>query len=266
MSILTPIVRGSLLSRERLLQAREFYAPVKAQLPAEMAFARWTQRIAVQTELGGARELAGLTDEELAALEAEFLRCPNRARTDGARHAVPIGAALLFAGVAGLAWQGLAASGGNAYSMGQLVSVGCLLAGAFALAVGLMGAFGTMHLELSHGTTGLYVGQLDEQHPWLYRAVSLASNPVAEEYRQGVLRSRGPLRGVDCVMMAEVVRAHDAAMQTRPARALAQRVQLQTALVDRRAVEPRLVAVASRLEPRTVSKDREPATGSRAEG
>ena len=74
------ILDGSLLSKERLLQAREHYTPSGA-LPPEQAFARWTQRISVQAELGSAREIAGLSEEELAAMEAEFMRCPVRPRS-----------------------------------------------------------------------------------------------------------------------------------------------------------------------------------------
>jgi hypothetical protein len=53
-----------------------------------------------------------------------------------------------------------------------------------ALGAGLISAFSVLDLDLGHGTTGLYVGALDEQHPWLYNALALTKHDVAEEYRQ----------------------------------------------------------------------------------
>jgi hypothetical protein len=113
-----------------------------------------------------------------------------------------------------------------------------------------------VHGDLSYGTTGIFFGKLDEQHPWLYKTMNLTHNPAAEEYRQRVLRERGWLRGVDYVMMLEIVRAQEALQQTRPTRAVAEEIQLlpapvaaPTPVVERpRAAEPRLVSVRSRAE------------------
>ena len=74
------ILDGLLVSRERLMQAREFYSPAPRTLPADRSFAKWTERVSVQSELGSAREMAGLSNTELDALEAEFVRCPARPR------------------------------------------------------------------------------------------------------------------------------------------------------------------------------------------
>lgn len=247
------ILDGSLLSKQRLLQAREHYTPEGAPLSPAQAFARWTERISVQAELGSAREIAGLTEEELAAMEAEFVRCPVRPRSARVRQAIPAGAALASLGAVGLLVQALVGGIGSAAQPAvQMVSATCLLIGLVALAVGFLSAFGTLHLELCHGTTGLYFGKLDEHHPWLFKALNLMHHPAAEEYRQRVLRERGWLRGVDCVMMKEIVRVQDALEQTSPARAVAEKVQLLPAPVERAAVQqPRLVT--SRAEPKSKS-------------
>src|SRR5437867_4351205 len=49
-----------------------------------------------------ARELAGLSETELAALEVEFMRSPFRQRTDALRFAIPTGALLCAVGALAL--------------------------------------------------------------------------------------------------------------------------------------------------------------------
>jgi hypothetical protein len=238
------ILDGSLLSKERLLQAREHYTPAGAPASPEAGFARWTQRVSVQSELGSAREIAGLTDDELSAMEAEFVRSPTRPRSARVRQAVPAGVALSALGGLGLAVQGLVVGmGAGAQPAVQMISAICLLIGLVVLAVGFLSAFSSVHLELCHGTTGLYFGRLDEQHPWLYKTMNLTHHPAAEEYRQKVLRERGWLRGVDYVMMKEVIRMHDAMEPTLPTRAIAEKIQLLPApAVEAPSVQkPRLV-------------------------
>ena len=237
------ILDGSLLSKERLLQAREHYTPTGAPLSPEGAFARWTQRLSVQSDLGSAREIAGLTDDELSAMEAEFVRCPTRPRSARVRQAVPAGVALSALGGLGLLVQGLVGGmGAGAQPAVQMISAICLLIGLVVLAIGFLSAFSTVHLELCHGTTGLYFGRLDEQHPWLFKTMNLTHHPAAEEYRQKVLRERGWLRGVDYVVMKEIVRMQEALEQTLPTRAVAEKLQLLPAPVEPRPVQqPRLV-------------------------
>jgi hypothetical protein len=128
------------------------------------------------------------------------------------------------------------------------MSAACLLIGLLPLGAGLLSAFGSVHLDLSHGTTGLYVGKLDEQHPWLYAALSLTSNDVAEEYRQRILRERGFLRGADCVMMRELVQAQEALARVRPARSVAEELQSLPVTPHPSAQEPRLFRVGSARE------------------
>ena len=246
-SVIDQILGGSLLSSERLMQAREFYAPTRAQLPSEAAYARWTQRVAAQGELDSARELAGLSDEELTQLEAEFIRCPHRRRSDRLRHAIPLGSALVLLGAVALALAATLTGLGDGAGLVKGLGTALVVAGVCAVAVGAFAAFSMLHLDLSYGTTGLFVGLLDEQHPWLYKTMRLARHAPAEEYRQRVLRDRGSLRGIDCVLMRELVRAQDVMEDTRPARSVAEQIQSQPVRVELSSgQEPRLVRVATR--------------------
>ena len=240
---LQQILCGSFISTERLMQAREFYVPRRDALPIEAEYARWTQRLAVQGELGAARELASLPDEQLAALEAEFVRCPTRHRTDRMRFAIPAGIALMALGCVGLGferWAGPALSAGDNGS--QVLSIVLIGLGLFVLAAGALAAFSMLHLDLSHGTTGLYVGKLDEQHPWIYKTASLLPIAPAEEYRHAVLRDRGPLRGLDYIIMRELVEAHRVMQSTRSTRSVAEQIQ-HVAMPG--STEPRLVRVVA---------------------
>lgn len=247
---------GSLLSNERLEQAREHYSPTSAEPAPQIAFARWTQRVAVQAELGSAREISGLTEEELAAMEAEFVRCPERLRPAHVRQAVQAGATLAVIGAGALALQSFVGGPGT-HPIGQMLSAVCLLIGLVALALGVLAAFSTMHLELCHGTTGLYFGRLDEHHPWLFKTLNLTDNPAAEEYRQRILRERGWLRGVDYVMMKEIVRAQQAMEQTRSSRSVAEKLQLLPAPVEAVAAQqPRLVTSRADAKPKSATEPR----------
>ncbi|MEO7335522.1 MAG: hypothetical protein ABIV63_02985 [Caldimonas sp.] len=242
MFAIDPILDVLLMSKERLMQAREHYTPVGAPLTADASFTRWTQRVSVQSELGSAREIASLSDDDMSAMEAEFLRCPNRQRPARVRLAIPLGAAVTGLGVIGLLAHSLVGSfGSSAQPIVQTIGATCFLVGVAILAIGFLWAFGNLHLEVSHGTTGLYFGRLDEHHPWLSKALSLGHHPAAEEYRQRVLRERGWLRGVDVVLMKEIVRVQDALDQTMPARQMAEKVQLLPAPV-RNSAKPRLVS------------------------
>jgi len=114
--------------------------------------------------------------------------------------------------------------------------------------VALASAFSAVHLDLAYGTTGLYVGKLDEQHPWLYDAEGLTRHRVAEDYRQRTLRERGPMRGADYLMMRELVQVQEALDRVRAARAVA--AQFQSLPTTTKAVshEPRLKRVGAARE------------------
>jgi len=66
MSLLSRFVNGSFVSSERLMHARELYVPSRPSTEPARAFAYWTERASLQSELACARELAGLPDAELA--------------------------------------------------------------------------------------------------------------------------------------------------------------------------------------------------------
>jgi hypothetical protein len=245
MSLLQQIFDGSLVSRQRLMQAREFYSPSERKGPARVALARWTNRVLEQPALAVARELAGLSGPELDELEAEFVSCPMRQPPPWVRYAAVVGIVLMVLAGLGLGLQALTSLGETAGRTLQAVSVACLLIGLLPLGLGLISAFGALHLDLSYGTIGLYVGKLDEQHPWLYDARSLTRHGIAEEYRQRTLRERGPLRGADLIMMRELVQAQEALARVRAARAVAEQFQALPVATQAIVHEPRLVRVGA---------------------
>ena len=257
MSLLKQIVDGCLLSRDRLMRAREFYSPSAPGPSVQDAFAHWTQRVSVKSEVEAARELAGLSDAELAQLEAEFQRCPMRQQSAAVRQAVLAGLALVMVAGLGLALLASTNLGEIATRILQAVGVGGLLLGLIPLGVGLIAAFSTLHLDLSHGATGLQVGTLNDQHPWLYKATNLTVHPVAQDYRQRTLLQRGPLRGADYVLMRELVRAQEALERVRPARSVADELQQFPKEAQAPVHEPRLVRVASTVRRRASGKDAE---------
>lgn len=264
MAILDYVLDGSLIGKERLMQAREFYAPSRTALPAETEFARWTQRISVQSERGSARELAGLAHAQLDALEREFIRCPTRPRSALARHGLWVGALLISMACIGFATGDLLGGEAGATRAFTVFSSGLLLVGLTCIGVSGLTAFNALQVDLTYGTTGLYVGVLDEQHPWLYKAAGLLRHEAADSYRQTVLRERGPLRGLDYIMMRELVGAHASLDQLRPARSVAEQLQFVAIPIDVLPAEPRLVqvgsgalAVAIRTPEREVNKSRD---------
>ena len=108
--------------------------------------------------------------------------------------------------------------------------------------------------ELRHRR--LYVGKLDEQHPWLYDARSLTRHGIAEEYRQRILRERGVLRGADFIMMRELVQAQEALARVRAARSVAEQFQALPEAAQAIGHEPRLVRVgAARNKRESVDAD-----------
>jgi hypothetical protein len=245
MSELKRIVDGLLVSRERLMRAREYYSPAPRAPSAERAFATWTERVSVQAELAAAREMAGLSNAELDALEAEFVRSPTRPRPPWVREAVLAGVILLVLASAGLMMLGLTDLGDVASRTLQALSAASLLLGLVPLSIGLLTSFAALHLELSYGTVGLFVGKLDEQHPWLYKTIGLTRHETAEDYRRRTLVERGPMRGMDYILMREMVRVEESLEQLRPARSVAEQLQLLPVPVAAGSPEPRLVRIGS---------------------
>jgi hypothetical protein len=187
-----------------------------------MAFAQWTERVSAQPYVVTARELSGLSNENLAALATEFEQVPRPKYRW--RLAIPAGVGALAFGslLLGLGQLDQGPSGLSALTItGALVAV----AGGLSLAAGLLLSFRSVPLDQAYGVVGLYVGELNEQHPWLYKTYLLTNNEAAEAYRLRVLRERGVLRGVDYVMMAEIATAHENVELTQTARTMRERVQ-----------------------------------------
>jgi len=250
MSLLQQLIDGSLVSRQRLMQAREFYSPSDRNGPAQLALAGWTTRVSEQPALAVARELSGLSGPELDALETEFRRCPMRQPRPWVRYAVVVGLVLMVLAALGLGLQASTSLGATVTRTLQAASVACLLIGLLPLGAGLISSLGALHLDLSYGTAGLYVGKLDEQHPWLYDARSLTRHVIAEEYRQRILRERGPLRGADFIMMRELVQAQETLARVRAARSVAELLQSLPVPAPAIIHEPRLVRVGATREHR----------------
>jgi hypothetical protein len=243
MSLFGRFVNGSLVSSERLMRAREFYVPSRPASDPERAYAHWTERASVQSELACARELAGLSDRELQALEEEFVRCQNRQAPSWVRIANIIGLVLLGIGLLGLGGQALADVTSRERLAMQLMSMLLVFAGLLPLAATSLSAFKALHLDISHGIAGVYVGQLNDQHPWLYKTLRLTNHAAGEDYRRRTRDNRGPLRGIDYILMRELVRLEESLEGLRPARLVAEEVQLATPSFDPGPPEPRLVAV-----------------------
>jgi len=122
MSLLQQLIDGSLVSRDRLMRAREFYSPAESDASAGVAFARWTKRVSQQSALVVAREMAGLSDAELSALEAEFASRPMRQSLPWVRHAVVVGTVLVVMAGLGLGVQAWTSLGQAAQAL-QVASV-----------------------------------------------------------------------------------------------------------------------------------------------
>lgn len=250
-SMFGQLVQGSLASNASLERSREGYQPNAHSQQGQAEMARWSERMTRQPELATAREIAGLSDAELAALAGEFTLSPRRKRTDPMRFATPFGVLVFASGLAGLMLQdaSLGAAGRGVLSAFEFICLGSLVAGLVAVALGTMKAFSLTSVDLAYGHLGLYTGALDEQHPWLYKTFLLMRNSAAQQYRDRVLQQRGALRGVDHVLMREIARADEESVMTLTARAVAAQVQggLGEARIQRteNSVEPRLTLVES---------------------
>lgn len=250
-SILGQWVQGSGAGKVSLDQGRVGERPGVAVPSSQAQMARWSERMARQPELATAREIAGLSDPELAALSTAFTLSPRRQRTDNMRFATPLGVLMFAAGLAGLMLQeaSLGAAGRGVLSAFEVICLGSLLFGLVAVSLGTMKAFSLTSVDLAYGHLGQYASVLDEQHPWLYKTFLLMRNGAAQAYRERVLQQRGALRGVDFVLMREIARADEERVMTLTSRDVAAQVQAmpQTARAFRGEIgaEPHLVLVDS---------------------
>lgn len=246
-SMFGQLAQGSLSSNTALERSREGYRPSAPALADPAQMAHWSKRLTQQTELATARQIAGLSDAELASLANEFALSPRHKRTDKMRFAGPAGVAAFGAGLLGLMLQdaSLGIAGRGMLSAFEVICLAGLLGGLVAVALATMKAFSLTSVELAHGQVGLYAGVLDEQHPWLYKTYLLMRNRAAQEYREGVLRHRGVLRGVDCILMREIARADEERVMTLTARSVAQ--QVQDVAAEAVHAEPRLTLVETNV-------------------
>ncbi len=210
----------------------------------------WTRRALLQSEIASARELAGLTDDELTHLESEFCRSRTRPRAGWQRDASPIGIAfLLLAGFAFASPELVVGLGGFDARLAQIVGAALVLIGVLFLCARYVVSFTGAPLDRAYGTLGLYVSELHDRHPWLYETFSVNRHGAADEYRRKVLEERGMLRGADYVLMCEIVRLHEALDRARPASVVVEALQLLPApsppADDGGGPEPRLVPLAA---------------------
>lgn len=210
----------------------------------------WTRRALLQSEIASARELAGLTDDELTRLESEFCQYRTRPREAWQRNASPVGIALLL--LAGFAFASpnlvVGLSGLDA-RLAQIVGAALVLVGVLFLGARYVVSFTGAPLDRAYSTLGLYVSELHDRHPWLYETFSVNRHGAADEYRRKVLEERGLLRGADYVLMCEIVRLHEALDRARPASVVVEALQLLPAPAppadDGGGPEPRLVPLAA---------------------
>ncbi len=252
-SMFGQLAQGSVSSSAALERSREGYRPTAAEQHATAQLARWSQRLTQQTELATARQIAGLPDAELAALAREFALSPRHKRTDRMRFVGPAGVVGFGAGLLGLMLQdaSLGIAGRGMLSAFEVICLSGLLGGLIAVALATVKAFSLTSVELAHGQVGLFAGVLDEQHPWLYKTFLLLRNRAALAYHDTVLRERGVLRGVDCVLMREIARADEERVMTLTAQAVARQVQQPESRARRSTdaghTEPRLTLVETNL-------------------
>ena len=252
-SMFGQLVQGSVTSKAALERSGEGYRPHSAAPAAQAQMARLSQRLTQQGELATARQVAGLSDAELAGLAGEFALSPRYKRTDAMRFTTPLGVAVFAAGLMGLMLQesSLGAAGRGVLSAFEVICLTSLLGGLLAVAFGTMKAFSLTSVEIAYGQLGLHAGVLDEQHPWLYKTYWLMRNAAAKSYRDTVLRERGVLRGVDCVLMREIARADEERVMTLTARGVAEQVQsCGTAAIRNEGDEGNQGSGAARFEPR----------------
>lgn len=214
-----------LLSETSFLHAQEGYRPSRLLPIEDLSMQGWAERVAAQPELVSARELAGLPEARLRALEQVFADKPQMAANPRQRLALVAGAVALAVGLVGVSVLQARPAGSADSPVLTALGAGLLLAGMAALAVGVLMSYRMVPLNAAYGRAGLYVGELNEQHPWLYKTLLLMRDPGAEAYRQKVLKERGALRGMDYLMMREIAAVSEAMVLTQTARSVRERVQ-----------------------------------------
>jgi hypothetical protein len=239
-----------MISDKHLLEPHLCHEPTVAATGGRSSLVAWAERALLQSEIASARELAGLSDDELTHLENEFSRCPKRPRPAWERDAVPLGIALLLlAGFAFAAPEHLVRLSDFNAQLARIAGAVLVVLGVLALSARYVASLTGAPLDRTYSTLGLYVSQLQDRHPWLYETLRVARHEAADEYRCKVLNERGLLRGADYVLMCEIVRVHEALDRARPANFVVEALQLLPAppppAGDGAGAEPRLVPIGA---------------------
>ncbi len=214
-----------LLSETAFLHAQEGYRPSRLVPIEELSMQGWAERVAAQPELVSARELAGLPESQLSALGKAFAEKPQLPPNRRQRLALTAGTLAMAVGLVGVSVLQARPVGSEDAPVLTALGAALLLGGMAALAVGALMSYRMVPLNAAYGRAGLYVGELNEQHPWLYKTLLLMRDPGAEAYRQKVLKERGTLRGMDYLMMREIASVSEAMVLTQTARSVRDRVQ-----------------------------------------
>ena len=228
---------------------------------AKMGLAQWAQRVAGLPDLAASRELAGLSDEQLSALALQFERTPQCKRTDLLRFSFPVSALLALMGAGFALAEAVAPI--NASGLSPLVvSAAAFFGAAFiALCAGTLMQIHLVPTEAAHRKAGLLVSVLNEQHPWLYDAYVVIRNPAALAYRETILRERGPVRGMDFLLMRQIAELQENMELMHNARAVAASVQGASEVLDPAAANP-LPPVLHLAPSAAVASVQSPAAGS----
>ena len=201
------------------MHASEARPALHATPSVKMSYHQWTERLIVHPPLVTARELAGLPDERLAALAAQYEQTPRKVQTVWLKAGAAASVVVLALGVAlgTLREADDTTLATMAFGFVLTGAVGASLAGWLFYVNGSLGQ--------GHRRLGLLVSALDEQHPWLYRTLLLLQHPPVEAYRAQTLAERGLLRGVDYLLMREIAQVHERLLLTQKASAVVKQLQ-----------------------------------------
>lgn len=189
--------------------------------------AQWAVRLSQTPYKNFVRELAGLSDQALSALEAETRDSPKLRMPRAWRYGV-IGTVL--ATVAGAALVGVGIESRRSLPADQvelllLSGAGTLIACLFSTIVCWLIFHRRAPAIRNYKDLIQHVTVLNEQHPWLYETCEIARHADAEAYRRRTLDTRGALRGVDLPMMRLVIGAQSEVLRCRTASEVAQALQ-----------------------------------------
>lgn len=188
-----------------------------------MSAADWARRLSTAGVKVVVRELAGLDDVQLLRLARETSSRPTLPAPLSVRAAIAGGILVLVLGAAGLAAESFSVPELSKEMLG--VAVAAIVLGALTAGLGWALSLRVVPAARAYETLKRYVAVLDEQHPWLYQAVEAVQGQTAEAYREHVLATRGPLRGLDVLMMQFAADAQAEVLQCMPARDAVQRLQ-----------------------------------------